>query len=74
MVSSGVQSENATDSTGYYSITHLDPGQCTVQVEAKGSKRFVQEYVTLLRDSTAGIGPKPHLGEGGVRQEAGKHK
>jgi hypothetical protein len=58
----GVQTEGVTDSAGLYNITHLDPGEYSVTVEAAGFKRFVQEHVILQVDSTVRIDLKLELG------------
>ncbi|PYV22232.1 MAG: hypothetical protein DMG24_17300, partial [Acidobacteria bacterium] len=58
----GVQAKGVTDSAGLYNITHLDPGEYSVTVEAAGFKRFVQEHVILQVDSTVRIDLKLELG------------
>jgi hypothetical protein len=61
-VSTGIASKGVTDSAGLYNITHLNPGEYTVTVEAQGFKRFTQEHVVLQVDSTVRIDPKLELG------------
>src|SRR5215831_16172255 len=62
-VKTGIVTKGVTDSVGLYNITHLNPGEYKVEVEASGFKRFVQEHVTLQVDSTVRIDPKLELGE-----------
>ncbi|PYU93635.1 MAG: hypothetical protein DMG25_08890 [Acidobacteria bacterium] len=62
-VRTGIVTKGLTDSVGLYNITHLDPGEYKLTVEASGFKRFIQEHVTLQVDSTVRIDPKLELGE-----------
>jgi hypothetical protein len=66
-VKTGVETKGVTDSVGLYNITHLDPGEYTVRVEAAGFKSFVQEHVLLQVDSTFRIDVKLVVGR--VNQE-----
>src|SRR5437870_9299950 len=59
----GVENEGTTETAGLYSITHLDPGQYTVTVEAAGFRRFAQQHIMLQVDSTVRVDPKLAVGE-----------
>lgn len=61
-VRTGIVTKGVADSAGLYNITHLNPGDYTVMVEAPGFKRFIQEHVNLQVDSTFRIDPKLVLG------------
>ena len=61
-VKTGVETKGVTDSSGLYNVTHLDPGEYTVRVEASGFKRFLQEHVGLQVDSIVRVDPKLELG------------
>jgi outer membrane receptor protein involved in Fe transport len=58
----GVQTVAVGDYAGLYNVTHLNPGQYNVAVEATGFKRFAQEHVILQVDSTVTVDPKLDLG------------
>jgi hypothetical protein len=66
-VKTGVETKGVSDSAGLYNITHLNPGEYTLRVEANGFKRFTQEHVVLQVDSTVRVDPK--LEVGAVSQE-----
>ncbi len=58
----GIVTKGVTDAAGLYNITHLNPGEYTVTVEASGFKRFIQEHVSLQVDATVRIDVKLELG------------
>lgn len=57
-----ITTKSVTDSAGLYNITHLNPGEYTVTVEAKGFTRFNQEHVIVQVDSTVRIDAKLQVG------------
>jgi hypothetical protein len=61
-VTTGIVTKGVTDSVGLYNITHLNPGEYAVTVEAPGFKRFIQQHVALQVDATVRIDPKLELG------------
>ncbi len=58
----GVKTNATTGDSGGYNVTHLDPGEYTVRVEANGFQGFVQEHVVLQVDSTVRVDPKMVVG------------
>ena len=54
----GVQAKAVTDAVGLYSITHLDPGDYKVAVQATGFQAFVAEHIILQVDSTVRVEAK----------------
>ena len=61
-VTTGIETKAVSDSVGLYNITHLTPGEYTVQAEAQGFKRFIQEHIVLEVDSTVRVDPKLEMG------------
>lgn len=66
-VKTGVATKSSTDSAGFYNLTHLDPGEYSLAVEGSGFKKFTQENIGLLVDSTVRIDVRLELGS--VTQE-----
>ena len=62
-----MQTKAETNAAGLYNVTHLNPGEYTVRVEANGFQRFAQQHVVLQVDSTARVDSK--LQVGGINQE-----
>jgi len=62
-----IQRKTATDSQGFYNVTHLDPGDYSIYVVAPTFKSTLVEHVTLGVDSTVRTDVK--LAIGAVAQE-----
>lgn len=56
-----MQSKSVADSVGLFNVTHLDPGEYIVNVQASGFKTLSQEKVVVGVDSTVRIDCKLEL-------------
>jgi hypothetical protein len=66
-VTTGIETTATSDSQGFFNLTHLNPGEYTVNVEAQGFKGFAQEHIVLRVDSTVRTDAKLQMGS--VSQE-----
>ena len=58
----GVATKVLTDPAGLYTATNLPPGEYSLAVEAQGFKRFVQERIRLVVDSTVRFDAELEIG------------
>ena len=63
----GVATKAACDAAGFYNMTHLNPGEYSLSVEAAGFKKFIQQGIVLEVDSTVRV--EAHLELGPTVQE-----
>src|ERR1039458_1626152 len=50
-VNTGIETSAVSDAVGFFNITHLDPGEYTLFVEAQGFEGFAQEHLVLALGS-----------------------
>jgi outer membrane receptor protein involved in Fe transport len=62
----GILTKGIADASGFYNVTHLDPGLYMLSIESRGFQRFVREHIILQVGATVRVDAR--LGVGSVRQ------
>jgi outer membrane receptor protein involved in Fe transport len=58
----GIDKKTSTDSSGFYNVTSLVPGQYSVAIQQKGFSSFLQKQVALSVDATVRVDATLQLG------------
>lgn len=65
-VKTGVTTQTKTDPSGFYNLTHLNPGEYSLSVESSGFQRFVRKPIVLEVGATVRVNAT--LAVGSVKQ------